>query len=82
MATLLRRAQSKSSEDEKSAQEAIVFHTQEALIAEADYRRERIMAAYEPVSSDQRAQRRARREHRRLLRHAFDRSPLRSATSS
>jgi hypothetical protein len=63
-----------------------VFHTQESLMAEADYRRERIMAAYEPVSSEKRAQRRAereaRREHRRLLRHSFDQSPLRTATSS
>jgi hypothetical protein len=48
-----------------------MFHTAEAIAAEVDYRRERIAAIYQPMSSAQRHQRHDRRRRWRHMRHAF-----------
>jgi hypothetical protein len=58
-----------------------MFYTPESLAAEVDYRRERIAAIYEPMSSQKRWERRERHQRRRHLRHAFGRARPRTAIS-
>jgi hypothetical protein len=55
-----------------------MIHTPESLAAELDYRRERIAAIYEPMSSQKRWERHERHQRRRHLRQALGRSVRRA----